>query len=71
MSGSVAEPGVITDPDRPRHDAAYVGELFGVPTRRVYDWAASGQIGCYRLGHRTLRFSDRQLAEFARARKVA
>jgi hypothetical protein len=57
--------------ERPRRNVAYAADFFGVAPRRIYEWVETGQLSCFKLGHRTLRFSDAQLERFAREREVA
>ncbi len=69
MPGSPSEPlGVVEDTLR---DVHYVAHRLSVPTRRVYELAESGAIGHYKIGHRTLRFSDEHIDAFLSAREVA
>ena len=56
---------------QPRRDVSYASAYFNVTPRRIYEWVESGQLACFKLGHRTLRFSDAQLERFANEREVA
>jgi excisionase family DNA binding protein len=62
MSGS-------SEPAEVLRDAHYASRRLGVPFRRIYELVAAGDLACYKLGRRTMRFSDRQIDEYLRTRE--
>ena len=45
-----------------------VAQFLGVHEKTIYDWAARGDLPCFRLGNR-LRFSPTELTRWVSARK--
>ena len=45
-----------------------VSQFLGMHPKTVYDWAARGELPCFRLGNR-LRFSPTELTRWVSARK--
>jgi excisionase family DNA binding protein len=45
-----------------------VARFLGMHPKTVYDWAARGELPCFRLGNR-LRFSPTELTRWVSARK--
>lgn len=52
------------EPDDAIRDVHHVAQRLGVRPRRVYELVEAGKLGHYKLGHRTLRFSDQHIAEY-------
>ena len=46
------------------HDVTYVQELLGCSAAKVFQLAARGELGSYKTGHRSIRFSDQHIADF-------
>jgi excisionase family DNA binding protein len=59
-----------TEPAEVLHDAHYASRRLGVPFRRIYELVAVGELACFKLGHRTMRFSDRQIDDYLARHEV-
>jgi excisionase family DNA binding protein len=53
------------------HDTPYVQALLDCSAAKVYELVRRGELGCYKTGHRSLRFSDEHIAQFLASREVA
>ncbi len=71
MSGSAAEPIEAGDHSAELHDTAYVKALLGCSIQKVYSLVESGQLSAYKIGYRSLRFSDEQINSFLASREVS
>ena len=68
MPGSPEPPGVSPDTLR---DVSYVAQRLAVRDQRVYELVGAGLLGHYKLGHRTLRFSDEHIEAFLAQHEVS
>lgn len=66
MHGSTAE----QDSPEPLRDVAYVSARLGFSKHQVYELVEGRKIDHFKLGHRTLRFSDAQIEKFISEREV-
>jgi excisionase family DNA binding protein len=49
------------------HDIVYVQELLGCSSAKIRQLIARGELSAYRTGHRSYRFSDRQISDYLAA----
>ena len=60
MHGSTAEQAA----PEPLRDIAYVMARLGIGRHQVYELVRERKLDHYKLGHKTLRFSDEQIERF-------